>query len=295
VSNIRPYLKKIWQADKEGGCSNDILVFRNTKPTVIIPKYLFYLLSSDMFFDYVMSAKKGIKMPRGDKEQILQYPIPLAEKEIQKEIIKKCEVVDNEVAKANEEIEKTKNEIEQNFQEAYKNANKTFKLSDSESFTVSIGKRVLQKEVSEDKTLTPIYSANVFEVFGYIDKDILKDFSLPSVVWGIDGDWMVNFIGKEKPFYPTDHCGVLRIQNSELHPKYATWVLEQEGKHIGFSRTLRASIDRIKGITIQAPSFTEQNTLVLKVQKLETKISKAKTIVESSAKRKEAILKEYLQ
>jgi type I restriction enzyme S subunit len=28
VSNIRPYFKKIWLAQNEGGCSNDIFVFR---------------------------------------------------------------------------------------------------------------------------------------------------------------------------------------------------------------------------------------------------------------------------
>lgn len=28
ISNIRPYFKKIWFADKFGGCSNDVLVFR---------------------------------------------------------------------------------------------------------------------------------------------------------------------------------------------------------------------------------------------------------------------------
>lgn len=125
--------------------------------------------------------------------------------------------------------------------------------------------------------------------------DIL-DFSRKEFnnIWGIDGDWMVNFIPKNRAFYPTDHCGVLRVKNSKLNPKYATWVLEQEGKKIGFSRTLRASINRIKGVTIKAPSITEQNILVSKIQKLEDKIIKAKSIVESSQARKEAILKEYL-
>ena len=27
VSNIRPYFKKIWMAEFDGGCSNDVLVF----------------------------------------------------------------------------------------------------------------------------------------------------------------------------------------------------------------------------------------------------------------------------
>ena len=74
VSNIRPYFRKIWFADKDGGCSNDVLVFRATEDTN--PQYLYYLLSSDNFFDYTMTTAKGTKMPRGDKTAIMQYSIP---------------------------------------------------------------------------------------------------------------------------------------------------------------------------------------------------------------------------
>lgn len=71
VSNIRPYFKKIWFADKDGGCSNDVLCFRLNKD--IDNKYFYYLLSQDSFFDYVMSGSKGTKMPRGDRGQIMQF------------------------------------------------------------------------------------------------------------------------------------------------------------------------------------------------------------------------------
>lgn len=73
VSNIRPYLKKIWQADCSGGCSSDVLVFR-ARPHHS-PGFLYALLLQDAFFDYVMTGKKGSKMPRGDKQQIMLYPV----------------------------------------------------------------------------------------------------------------------------------------------------------------------------------------------------------------------------
>lgn len=76
ISNIRPYFKKIWYADKEGGCSNDVLCFE-AKEDVVESKYLFYLLSQDMFFDYVMLGSKGCKMPRGDKAHIMNWDISL--------------------------------------------------------------------------------------------------------------------------------------------------------------------------------------------------------------------------
>ena len=75
IANIRPYLKKIWYADCEGGCSNDVLVLR------VLPNhssaFLFAALSNDRFFDYVMMGTKGSKMPRGDKDQIMRYKIPM--------------------------------------------------------------------------------------------------------------------------------------------------------------------------------------------------------------------------
>ena len=80
VSNIRPYFRKIWYADRDGGCSADVLCIR-AKDNVD-SKYLYYLLSQQAFFDYVMSGAKGCKMPRGDKNQIMQWPVslpPLAE------------------------------------------------------------------------------------------------------------------------------------------------------------------------------------------------------------------------
>lgn len=70
VSNIRPYFKKIWQATEDGCCSADVLVF---KPSACHADYLYWLLSSDAFFDYMVATSKGTKMPRGDKAAIMQY------------------------------------------------------------------------------------------------------------------------------------------------------------------------------------------------------------------------------
>jgi len=75
VSNIRPYFKKIWFANKIGGCSNDVIVFRSTN--VIDPRFMYYCLSNDSFFDYMMSGANGTKMPRGNKQSIPKYKINL--------------------------------------------------------------------------------------------------------------------------------------------------------------------------------------------------------------------------
>ena len=74
VANIRPYLKKIWFADREGGASADVLVFRAKSGHS--QEFLYASLLQDSFYDYVMKGKKGSKMPRGDKDQIMRYSIP---------------------------------------------------------------------------------------------------------------------------------------------------------------------------------------------------------------------------
>lgn len=79
ISNIRPYFKKIWYADKSGSCSNDVLVF--------IPKdfgnnMLYLLLARDSFFDFVMTGANGAKMLRGDKKHIMTYPVVVPNKDI---------------------------------------------------------------------------------------------------------------------------------------------------------------------------------------------------------------------
>ena len=74
INNIRPYFKKIWYSDMEGGCSNDVFVIRSKEN--YDSKFLYYVLSSDDFFSYVMANAKGTKMPRGDKKAIQNYEVP---------------------------------------------------------------------------------------------------------------------------------------------------------------------------------------------------------------------------
>lgn len=77
VANIRPYLKKLWLADRSGACSTDVLVLRSRDEGELLPGYLYMLLWQDDFFNYAMSTAKGIKMPRGDKAKLLDYRVPV--------------------------------------------------------------------------------------------------------------------------------------------------------------------------------------------------------------------------
>lgn len=110
ISNIRPYLKKIWFADKEGGCSKDVLVLRSADTSKYLPKYIFYMLRRDIFFDYVMEGKKGIKMPRGNKEDIMKYKVPIPNIDEQKRIVAQIEALELEITKARTLIENAASE-----------------------------------------------------------------------------------------------------------------------------------------------------------------------------------------
>ena len=91
IGNIRPYLKKIWLSDCVGGTNGDVLVVHIYSGN-LLPKYLFYVLSSDSFFLYDMQNAKGAKMPRGSKDAIMRYQIPVPPLEVQAEIVR---ILDN--------------------------------------------------------------------------------------------------------------------------------------------------------------------------------------------------------
>lgn len=220
--------------------------------------------------------------------------IPLPPIDIQQQIIDECAKVDEEYNSSRMTIEEYRERIAQVFENLQViGGGKTLKLNNLDVFEISIGRRILNSEVSPEFTI-PVYSANVFEPFGMIDRLLLTDFSKDSVLWGIDGDWMVNTIPANTPFFPTDHCGVLRIKTNDVLPKYMAYLLQKEGERVGFNRSYRASIDRIESLTVDVAPIEEQRKAVSKVEQYEAEIRKAQAIMNGCAARKKAILDKYL-
>ena len=79
ISNIRPYFKKIVYCEGNCGCSTDVLCFTPSQPCY--SAYLFSTLYADKFFAFMVAGSKGTKMPRGDKQQIMTYPVVLPSEE----------------------------------------------------------------------------------------------------------------------------------------------------------------------------------------------------------------------
>lgn len=89
LGNIRPYLRKIWLADINGGASPDVLVIslKDNEKKKVLAKYLYQVLSSEDFFDYDIKFSRGAKMPRGNKSKIMDYKILIPPLPIQEYIV----------------------------------------------------------------------------------------------------------------------------------------------------------------------------------------------------------------
>ncbi|EMF9834957.1 N-6 DNA methylase [Campylobacter jejuni] len=293
-------------------------------PNLKVIQFIYYVLKCNQ--KYIMSLARGAAQPHVVyPKDIENIKIPLPPLEIQKQIVAECEKVeeqyntlslsikeyqnlikamlqkcgiieDNQEYELNSILDKINNlckiNLDSEFLSSFNKTIKEYALSNP-IFKLSIGKRVLNNELLENGQI-PVYSANVLEVFGFVNKEILQDYDNDSVLWGIDGDWMVGFIPKNKKFYPTDHCGVLRVDDTKINAKYISFILNEAGKKQGFSRKLRASIDRIKALRVKLPSLEFQDQIADITDKIEKKINEYKIELDRLEKEKEKILQKYL-
>jgi restriction endonuclease S subunit len=117
LSNIRPYLKKVWLADRCGGASSDVIVLRPHCEHVL-PRYIFQSLARDEFFDFVMLNVTGTKMPRGKREWIKNFPIPIPPLAEQKRIVAKIDAAFEKIDKLKANAEKNLANAKELFQSA---------------------------------------------------------------------------------------------------------------------------------------------------------------------------------
>lgn len=96
-SNIRTYFKKVWLADRAGGVSADVLIFRTKDEKKLNPLYLYYLISGQEFVDFTVLTAKGAKMPRGDKGAIMQFKLHLPSPDEQIDIADSLRCIDQKI------------------------------------------------------------------------------------------------------------------------------------------------------------------------------------------------------
>ncbi len=106
ISNIRPYLKKVWKSNKEGGASNDVIVVR--AGSKVLSVFLEFILKNEAFINYVMKSAKGVKMPRGDKSSMQEYSVKYPNPKEQQKIAFCLSSLDELITAQVEKIEQLK-------------------------------------------------------------------------------------------------------------------------------------------------------------------------------------------
>lgn len=127
------------------------------------------------------------------------------------------------------------------------------RLGDENYFGVSIGKRVLRDDLSGDGTI-PVYSANARAPMGYVHQsEWSRVYEHPCLIWGIDGIFDWNFIPAGQEFVPTDHCGVLLVDNVNIDVEYLLYALRSTRDQYGFDRVFRAKLEHIVDVEVPIP------------------------------------------
>ena len=172
ISNIRPYFKKIWLASESGTKSNDVLCFR-TKNRMLLQEYLYVVLQSDNFFDYVTRTSKGTKMPRGDKDAIKQYQFDLPDLEEQFKIANSILILENKI-KLNKAINDNLLELLNAQYKHLLSKHNLAKVKLSELCDISAGGDKPKKisKMKSNENLVPVYSngTNKDGLYGYTNK-----------------------------------------------------------------------------------------------------------------------------
>ena len=139
-------------------------------------------------------------------------------------------------------------------------------LGDEQIFETFLGKRVTKENLEPEGTI-PVYSANVLNPMGYKTTTRIPHFDVPSVLWGIDGNFGFNIIPAGVPFRTTDHCGTLRVRGPDILPEYVLYALHQHRREENYNRSFRASLTNMRRIKIPVP-VTHDGTYDTKRQRV---------------------------
>ncbi len=293
ISNIRPYLKKVWCAEYSGTCSNDVLVFRNLDDNKINNDYLFYILSSDLFFDYMMVGKTGLKMPRGDKKSILNFKIPLATLKVQNAIVCECQKIDKEYNECYFKYNAAEAQIKQLFIKLRDDHSHKYKTDKLSNLLVDIegNKTKIKKSQIKDKGRYPVVTQERgCLVSGYTDNDApISD--IPLIVFG-DHSCSIKYIN-ETFVRGADGTQLIKIDESRLLTKFLYGYLLSSD--IPNSGKYERHFKYLKDLEIRYPiDIDYQKEIIRKLEKSEKELMNLDRIMQLCNKKKNEIIFKYL-
>ncbi|WIV52065.1 restriction endonuclease subunit S [Marivivens sp. LCG002] len=264
IGNIRPYLRKIWLADRSGGTNGDVLVV-NLKSPSISPSYLYQVLSDEKFFEYNIQHSKGAKMPRGSKSDILQYLIPIPCPEdpqkslaIQGEIVRILDAFTALTAELTAELTARKTQYNH-----YRNQLLSFDGGDvewktlGEVFHLRAGQHIsatgIEKEASDSHAF-PCFGGN--GVRGYVqEKSHVGDFLLI----GRQGALCGNVQRAKGAFYATEHAVVVRATEAmNVDWAYHYLTIMNLNQYASQGSLPGLAVGNLQNLKIPVPSLAEQ-------------------------------------
>ena len=250
ISNIRPYFKKIWFASCDGGCSNDVLNIKVSDTSKVIPKFLYYLLLQDEFFDYIMSGNKGTKMPRGDKKHIMNYTINIPNIETQIKIISILENLDKKIElnnQINDNLFKLEKALYKDFLEKLNNYRQE-KLG--ELCKIKYGKGLPTTKIEKDGY--PVYGGN--GIIGYYHNFMYDD---SQVLISCRGAASGNVIISKPKSFITNNSLILECDRKYHHYLKQYSLDNYYYEYTTGSAQPQITIDNIKDIVINIPKDEE--------------------------------------
>lgn len=283
IANIRPYLKKIWVANKSGAASNDVVVVRPkaTNGYSLVP----FLLKNDVFINYVMKGAKGVKMPRGDISLMKEYPVALPNPEEQQKIADCLASIDDLVTFQTQKLDGLKAHKKGLMQQLFPVEGETLPKLRFPEFRdkgewrneqlgnigkVSMCKRIMKHETSESGDI-PFYKIGTFgkKADAYISKEIYDlyrvKYSFPK-----KGDILISASGTigrtvvfdGKPAYFQD-SNIVWVDNDESLVSNAFLAfIYQKIKWVTDDNTIaRLYNDNLRNLEIIVPSLPEQQKI----------------------------------
>lgn len=306
LSNIRPYFCKIWFADKEGSCSNDVLVVRAKKE--VDSKFLYYVLSDQNFFNWDSMTSKGTKMPRGTPNAIMKYYVPDIPLSTQQKIASILSAYDNLIQNYKKQIQALQTAASELYKEwfvrfrfpGYQTAKfenglpvgwKIERLGNLAE--IKSGKRLPQGyDFSDYPTRHPYIRARDIKHgnidsndFAYISDDVYQKLKryivdendiLLTIVANI-GD--VGYVNKSfQGFNLTENAVRLTNYSERMEPRYLCYYLSQpatkiymEGLAVGAAQA-KLGIYKIETIKVLLPNINIQKDFSRRITLIHTKI-----------------------
>lgn len=269
MSNIRPYLKKTWKADVNGVCSTDVLVFH---PTDINGDYLYRNISSEKFISYVMTAAKGTKMPRGDKEHIMNYDIQVPCLLEQQKIASLFSELDTLIQSAEKELEGYRELKQGMLQKMFPKKGENVpeirfpeftgdwdQCQISEMFKITRGYVLPVTETSKETSIEmpyPVYSSQTKDngLMGYYGNYLYED----AITWTTDGANAGTVNYRAGKFYCTNVCGVLLSDKMEASKAIAEALNIVAKKYVSYVGNPKLMNNVMAEIQIAVPPTKEE-------------------------------------